>query len=41
MDRYRLKNIIIVILLLVNGFLLGVLSMRQTSANASHRQTAE
>ena len=41
MDRYRLKNIIIVILLLVNGFLLGVLSMRQTSVNASHRQTAE
>lgn len=41
MDRYRLKNIIIIILLLVNGFLLGVLSMRQTSVNASHRQTAE
>ena len=31
----------IIILLLVNGFLLGVLSMRQTSVNASHRQTAE
>ena len=41
MDRYRLKNIIIIILLLVNSFLLGVLSMRQTSANASHRQKAE
>lgn len=41
MDRYRLKNIIIIILLLVNGFLLGVLSLRQTSENASHRQTAE
>ena len=41
MDRYRLKNIIIIILLLVNGFLLGMLSMRQTSVNASHRQTAE
>ena len=41
MDRYRLKNIIIVILLLANAFLLGVLSMRQTSENASHRQTSE
>ena len=41
MDRYRLKNIIIIILLLVNGFLLGVLSVRQTSVNASHRQKAE
>lgn len=41
MDRYRLKNIIILILLLVNGFLLGSLSMRQTSEKASHRQTAE
>lgn len=41
MDRYRLKNIIIIILLLVNGFLLGMLSMRQTSVNDSHRQTVE
>ena len=41
MDRYRLKNIIIIILLLANAFLLGVLSMRQTSENASHRQTGE
>ena len=41
MDRYRLKNIMIIILLLVNGFLLGVLSMRQTSVNASHRQKAQ
>ena len=41
LDRYRLKNIIIIILLLVNGFLLGMLSMRQTSVNDSHRQTAE
>ena len=41
LDRYRLKNIIIVILLLANAFLLGVLSMRQTSENASHRQTSE
>ena len=40
LDRYRLKNIIIIILLLVNGFLLGMLSMRQTSVNDSHRQTA-
>ncbi len=41
MDRFRLKNIIILILVLVNGFLLGVLSMRHTSESASHRQTAE
>lgn len=41
MDRYRLKNIIIIILLLVNGFLLGVLVTRQTSQRISHRQTAE
>ena len=40
MDRYRLKNIIILVLLLANGFLLGVLSLRQTSENSSHRQTA-
>ena len=41
LDRYWLKNIIIIILLLTNAFLLGVLSMRQTSENASHRQTGE
>ena len=41
MDRYRLKNIIILVLLLANVFLVGVLSMRQTSENTSHRQTAK
>lgn len=41
MDRYRLKNIIILVLLLTNVFLVGVLSMRQTSENTSHRQTAK
>ena len=37
MDRYLLKNIIIIILVLVNGFLLGSLVMRQTSALAARR----
>ena len=37
MDRYLLKNIIIIILVLVNGFLLGSLAMRQTSALAARR----
>ena len=37
MDRYLLKNIIIIILVLVNGFLLGSLAMRQTSALATRR----
>lgn len=41
MDRYRLKNIIILILLLVNGFLLGSLALRQTSEHASRHQTME
>jgi len=37
LDRYLLKNIIIIILVLVNGFLLGSLAMRQTSALATRR----
>ena len=41
MDRYRLKNIIIIILLLVNGFLAGSLAIRQTSERVSRRQTEE
>ena len=41
MDRYRLKNIIIIILLLVNGFLAGSLAIRQTSKRVSRRQTEE
>ena len=31
LDSKRLKNIIILILLLVNGFLLGSLAMRKTA----------
>ena len=41
MDRYLLKNIIIIILVLVNGFLLGSLAVRQTSENRSRRQSEE
>ena len=41
MDRWRLKNVIILILLLVNGFLLGSLAMRKTAEQASFRRTAE
>lgn len=41
MDRYRLKNIIIIILLLVNSFLTGSLVVRQTSERTSLHQTAE
>lgn len=41
MDRYRLKNIIIIILLLVNGFLAGSLAIRQSSERVSRRQTEE
>lgn len=39
MDRSLLKNIIIIILVLVNGFLLASLLMRQTSAVQSRQQT--
>lgn len=41
MDRYLLKNIIIIILVLVNGFLLGSLAMRETSEHSSRRQAEE
>lgn len=41
MDRYLLKNIIILILVLVNAFLLGSLAMRQSSAEDARRQTQE
>ena len=37
MERYRLKNIIIIILALVNVFLLGSLMMRQTSRQTTRR----
>lgn len=41
MDRYRLKNVIILILLLVNAFLLGSLAHRGTSARAARERTSE
>lgn len=41
LDSKRLKNIIILILLLVNGFLLGSLAMRKTAEQESFRRTAE
>lgn len=41
MERYRLKNIIILILLLVNAFLLVSLSMRKSAEQDSFRRTAE
>lgn len=36
MDRYRLKNIIILILVLVNVFLLGSMAYRTTAAHSAH-----
>lgn len=41
MDRYRLKNIIILILALVNLFLLGSLAQRRSAENAAHQNTVE
>lgn len=41
MERYRLKNIIILILVLVNAFLLASLSMRKSAEQDSFRRTAE
>ena len=41
MDRYLLKNIIIIILVLVNGFLLGALTLRQTAEDRSRRQAED
>lgn len=41
MDRYLLKNIIIIILVLVNGFLLGAITLRQTAEDRSRRQAEE
>ena len=41
MERYRLKNIIIIILALVNVFLLGSLMMRQTSQQTTRRNLEE
>ena len=39
MDRYLLKNIIIIILVLANGFLLGSMSSRQVSTLRAQRET--
>jgi len=41
LDRYLLKNIIIIILVLVNGFLLGSLAMRQNSERSARRQAEQ
>lgn len=41
MDRCRLKNIIILILVLVNGFLLASLAQRRSAEQDSFRRTAE
>lgn len=41
MDRFRLKNIIILILVLVNGFLLFSLAQRRLSERDAARRTAE
>ena len=41
MDRFRLKNIIILILLLLNGFLLFSLAQRRTMQRDAFRRTAE
>ena len=41
MDRCLLKNIIIIILVLVNGFLLASLVMRYTASAQIQRQTEE
>ena len=41
MDRRRLKNVIILILLLVNGFLLGALAYRDTAARSANMRAGE
>lgn len=41
MDRFRLKNLIILILLLLNGFLLFSLAQRRTAEREAFRRTAE
>ncbi len=41
MDRYRLKNIIILILVLVNLFLLGSLASRKTAETSARRRTVQ
>ena len=41
MNRSRLKNIIIIILLLLNGFLLGSLAIREAAVRSARSRTAE
>ena len=41
MDRCRLKNTIILILLLINVFLLGSMAYRSTAARSAHNQAVE
>lgn len=41
MDRYLLKNIIIIILVLVNGFLLGSLALRRAAVIRARERTEE
>ena len=41
MDRYQLKNVIIIILLLVNLFLMGMVGVRVRSEQEARRRTAE
>ena len=41
MDRYHLKNIIILILTLVNLFLLGSLAQRRSAENATYQNTVQ
>ena len=41
MDRYRLKNVIILILLLMNAFLVGLVAMRIYSERDAFQRTAE
>jgi len=41
LERHRLKNIIILILVLVNVFLLGSLAIRKTAEHSAHRQATE
>lgn len=41
MDRFHLKNIIILILVLVNGFLLASMAQRRSAEQDAYRRTAE
>lgn len=41
MERFRLKNIIILILVLLNGFLVSSLAQRRTAERDAFHRTAE